>query len=97
MLLLNVLLLAALAYPFKDRAVRGLSRAGKPVGVLIAVPGVILLLACGFMLWFAFTSGFPATSLGSPYWEYRPLGIKRSGYHTDCTPSEFWFGPIKRQ
>lgn len=95
-LLLNIALLSALAYPFMAWAVRRLSAAGGLAGVLIAVPGALLLLLCTTILWLEFSSGFVVTSITNGYdhyWEYRPLGFTKGS--SDCTPSEFWFGPIK--
>jgi hypothetical protein len=98
-LLLNLVLLAALAYPFMDWAVRWLSAAGRIVGVLIAMPGVLLALFLGTVcLWLELEAGFAVSTIAmSPdrYWDYRPLGM-RFGELRDCTPSEYWFGPIKK-
>lgn len=96
-LLLNIVLLAALAYPFMGWTVRRLSAAGTLVGVLIAVPGVVLSLLGMVLLGFVLNASFAVMSIGSVYgdhyWQYRPL-IMPVG-HYDCMPSEFWFGPIK--
>jgi hypothetical protein len=94
-LLLNILLLAVLASLFMEWAVRRLSAAGMLVGVS-TVPGVLLLVLCAMIISFGFRSGFVVTSITNhgSYWEYRPIGVRLSGYQA-CTPSEFWFGPIK--
>ena len=95
-LLLNVLVLAALAYPLMRWSVRRLSRCGKLTSVIAAVPGLLLLLLCLAFLWFEFGTGFLVSSIsagGDSYWAYRPVGISLMGSQKACTPSEFWFSP----
>lgn len=99
-LLLNVAVLAALAYPIMGWAVKWLSSAGWIVGVLIAVPGLLISIAMAlapFAIAFAFQGTDAVISIsgyGGRYWDYRPVGIV---FESDCHPSEFWFGPIKTE
>ena len=96
-LLLNFVLLGGLAYPFMGWAVRWLARTGRVAGALIAVPGVLLALFFAIGTGLELQGGFAVRSIAhwtGRYWDYRPLGIIEQVYY-DCTPSEFWFGPIK--
>lgn len=98
-LLFNMVLLAALAYPVMGWAVRRLSAAGSIAGAFIAVPGLLLALLLGVVhLGFEFQMGQIVGSVArwrDAYWDYRPLGIILHRTYYDCTPSEFWFGPIR--
>jgi hypothetical protein len=97
-LLLNILLLAALAYPIARMVDRRLARAGRVTSAVTAIPGILLLLLSLATLWLDVAFGFHIANTFSAgydrYWSYRPIGISLGGHRTDCTPSEFWFGPI---
>lgn len=100
-LLLNLTLLAALAYLLMGQVVRWISAAGTVAGVLIAAPG--LLLALGVVLGvyaFEYRGSRAVVSIAGyvgSYWDYRPVGIVFDRTHYDCIPSEYWFGPIKNE
>jgi hypothetical protein len=100
-LALNIVLLAALAYLVMGRTVRWLSAAGRIGGILIAVPGVLLaILFSAAFLGFELKEGYAVSSIAQwrdRYWDYRPLGIIFEREYYDCTPSQYWFGPIKNQ
>lgn len=95
-LLLNLLLLAALAWPLARRAERRLARMSRFAVALIAIPGFLVLLLGLAFVGTDIAFGFFVTdtlSYSDSYWTYRPV-IRFGGHMTDCTPSEFWFGPI---
>lgn len=94
--LLNVVLLAALAYPLMGWGVRWLSKAGRIASVLIAVPALLAAFTVGLgIIAFDFRIVSSITPYGDTYWDYRPIGIQFDRKYYDCTPSEYWFGPIK--
>ena len=92
-LLLNVGLLAApvcllLTWAFRRRPV---------ASTWIAVSGMSLLLAAALLWMLLLSMNWPIYSIAheGSYWDYRPIWIGRSAPGDDCTPSEFWFGPVR--
>lgn len=95
--LLNLVLLAALAYPLMGWAIRWLSKAGRIASVLIAVPPLLVVIAAGLVIVaFDYHIVSSITPYGGSYWDYRPVGIQFNREYYDCTPSEYWFGPTTR-
>jgi hypothetical protein len=67
-LLLNVVLLAALAYPLTRWATRRLAHVSRLGAAFMAIPGLLLLLLCLAMLWMDFEFGFNVVdAFGSAY------------------------------
>ena len=92
-LLLNLGVLAAPLYLF----LRWAFRRRPAASAWIAAPGMVLLLVAALSWAFLLSMNWPVYSIAyeGSYWDYRPIWFGRSAPGDDCTPSEFWFGPVR--
>jgi hypothetical protein len=66
----------------------------------VAVAGVVAaLVAIGAQAFVSWATWVPVATIADGYpsrfRDYRPVGV--SSPHYDCSPSEFWFGPVARR
>ena len=98
MLVVNILILFAIAFPFVSLAVRKVASPDQRVrrGVL-SFAGLALLLIVGALTVLLFRTGIykiPVSTVASDYEsysEFRPIRFTFKDLHYDCTPSKYWF------
>jgi hypothetical protein len=97
-LVLNILILFALAFPLVSRAINKVSSQDQPVRrKVISVAGLVLLLSVSVWTILLFLTGvytIPVSTVASgyeTYSEFRPIRFTFKDLHYDCTPSNYWF------
>ena len=98
-LIVNILLLFAMAFPLVSWAVRKVAPPGQNIRRgLMSFAGFILLLSSSALTILLVQSGLykiPVSIIGEDaygtYSEFRPVGFSFKDLHYKCTPSNYWF------